>query len=88
MLEGYDVPATVVGDDAGGAAGLNLAAGGYRLAVPDDLQAQAEALLEPVADGQEVRKPKDEPKPRLALQFAAVLVLVLIVLAVLSSLPE
>ena len=88
MLEGYDVPATVVGDDAGGAAGLNLAAGGYRLSVPDDLQAQAEALLEPVDDEREVRRHKGQPRPRWALQLVAVLVLAFIVLAVLSSLPE
>lgn len=88
MLESHGVPATVVGDDAGGAAGVNLAAGGYRLAVPDDLQAQAEALLEPVADAPEARRPKDEPTRPRALQLAVVLVLAVIVLAVLSSLPE
>ena len=94
MLEGQDVPATVVGDDAGGTAGLNLAARGYRLAVPDDLKAQAEALLEPVADAPEARGPAElrhpdhEPKRSLALQFAVALVLAVIVLAVLSSLFE
>lgn len=86
MLESHGIPATVVGDDAGGAGGINLAAGGYQLAVPDDLQGQAEALLEPVS---EPRQPVDDAggsRRPIGLQLAVVLVLVVVVLVVLSSL--
>lgn len=86
MLGNDGIAATVVGDDAGGAAGVNLAASGYRLEVPDDQRAEAEALLEPVVADDE--PPKTElvgPSRPLALQVAALLVLAIVVFAVLSS---
>jgi hypothetical protein len=86
MLEGNGIQATVLGDDAGGAAGVNLAAGGYRIAVPDDQRAEAEALLEPaVSDDEPATTLPDRPGRPLALQVVAFLVLLIVVIAVLSS---
>jgi hypothetical protein len=86
MLGNDGIPATVVGDDAGGAAGVNLAAGGYRLEVPDDQCAEAEALLEPVVADDEPRKTElDRPSRPLALQVAVFLILAIVVIGVLSS---
>ena len=86
MLEGHGVTAKVVGDDAGGAAGLNLGATGYRLAVPDDLRAEAEALLAPSVEGRQMGRAVHRRRRPLALQIAVALVLVSFVVAVLASL--
>lgn len=90
MLEGNGIPATVLGDDAGGTAGLNLSAGGYRLAVPDDRYAEAEALLEPAVpvDEPATATEPDEPRRSLALQVIAFLVLAVVVFAALSALLD
>jgi len=88
MLEGNGIPATVMGDDAGGAAGVNLSAGGYRVAVPDDQRAEAEALLEPVEESRPTQTTPDRPGRPLALQVAAFLLLAIVVIAVLSSLLD
>lgn len=86
MLEGNGIPATVLGDDAGGTAGVNLGAGGYRIAVPDDQRAEAEALLAPPApDDEPATTSSDRPARPIALQIVAFLVLLVVVIAVLSS---
>lgn len=88
MLESSGIPAIVVGDDAGGTAGLSLAAGGYRLTVPDDNRADAEALLAPAGSIEEPTLATPAPASRrpVVLQVIAYVVLAVVLVAVLSEL--
>ena len=90
MLEGNGIPATVLGDDAGGTAGVNLSAAGYRLAVPDDRHAEAAALLEPAipADEPATAAASDQPGRSLAVQVIAFLVLAVVIFAAISALLD
>lgn len=84
MLRARGIDATVTGDDAGGTAGVNLGAAGYRLEVPESRRAEAEGLLE--IDDTDAPSPPEAGRRRPArVHVVGLLLLVVVMLVVVSE---